>query len=141
MTTRGCPFNCEFCSVTNIYGRKIRHVPIENVVRKIEESGGKKFMFLDDNIIGHPKFAQALFKAIKPLNIKWVGQATVSFANDTELMKLAAESGCIALFFGVESVSETQLKGCMSSLKRRADCSPKIGDSMIMQPVSSGQSI
>ena len=37
MTTRGCPYNCEFCSVTNIYGRKIRHVPIENVVRQIEE--------------------------------------------------------------------------------------------------------
>jgi radical SAM superfamily enzyme YgiQ (UPF0313 family) len=110
MTTRGCPFNCEFCSVTNIYGRKIRHVPIENVIRQIEESEGKKYMFLDDNIIGHPKYAQALFKAIKPLNIKWVGQATVSFASETELMKLAAESGCIALFFGVESVSETQLK-------------------------------
>ena len=110
MTTRGCPYNCEFCSVTNIYGRKIRHVPIENVVRQIEESGGKKYMFLDDNIIGHAKYAKALFKAIKPLNIKWVGQATVSFANETELMKLAAESGCIALFFGVESVSETQLK-------------------------------
>jgi len=110
MTTRGCPFNCEFCSVTNIYGRKIRHVPIENVVRQIEESGGKKYMFLDDNIIGHPQYAQALFKAIKPLNIKWVGQATVSFANKTELMQLAAKSGCIALFFGVESVSKTQLK-------------------------------
>jgi len=110
MTTRGCPFNCEFCSVTNIYGRNIRHVPIENVVRQIEESGGQKFMFLDDNIIGHPKYAQALFEAIKPLNIKWVGQATVSFANQTALLKLAAESGCGALFFGVESVSETQLK-------------------------------
>jgi len=110
MTTRGCPYNCEFCSVTNIYGRNIRHVPIENVVRHIEESGEKKYGFLDDNIIGHPKYAKELFKAIRPLNIKWVGQASVSFVKDTELMKLAAESGCSALFFGVESVSETQLK-------------------------------
>jgi radical SAM superfamily enzyme YgiQ (UPF0313 family) len=110
MTTRGCPYNCEFCSVTNIYGRQIRHVPIENVVRQIEESGGKKYMFLDDNIIGHPKYAKELFKAIRPLNIKWVGQATVSLAKEVELMALAAESGCSGLFFGVESVSETQLK-------------------------------
>ncbi|UCF89782.1 MAG: cobalamin-dependent protein, partial [Desulfobacterales bacterium] len=50
MTTRGCPYNCEFCSVTNIYGRKIRHAPIANVVRQIEESGWKKYIFLDDNI-------------------------------------------------------------------------------------------
>jgi radical SAM superfamily enzyme YgiQ (UPF0313 family) len=110
MTTRGCPYNCEFCSVSNIYGSKIRHVPIPNVIRHIEESGGKKYMFLDDNIIGHPKYAKELFKAIRSLNIKWVGQASVSFSRDIELMKLAAESGCGALFFGVESVSETQLK-------------------------------
>jgi radical SAM superfamily enzyme YgiQ (UPF0313 family) len=110
MTTRGCPYNCEFCSVTNLYGKKIRHVPIPNIVRQIEESGQKNYGFLDDNIIGHPHYAKRLFKAITPLKIKWVGQASVSFVKDTELMRLAAESGCGALFFGVESVSETQLK-------------------------------
>lgn len=116
MTTRGCPYNCEFCSVTNIYGKKIKHVPIGNVVRHIEESGVKKYMFLDDNIIGHPKYAKELFKAIKPLNIKWVGQASISFVRDSELMKLAAESGCSGLFFGLESVFETQLKRMKKSI-------------------------
>ncbi len=111
MTTRGCPYNCDFCCVSNIYGNEIRHIPIENVVRDIQESGGKNFMFLDDNIIGNPTYAKALFKAIKPLKIKWVGQASVSLlVRDDELMQLAAESGCKILFFGLESVSETQLK-------------------------------
>ncbi len=111
MTTRGCPYNCDFCCVSNIYGKEIRHIPIENVVRDIQESGGKNFMFLDDNIIGNPTYAKALFKAIKPLKIKWVGQASVSLlVRDDELMQLAAESGCKILFFGLESVSETQLK-------------------------------
>lgn len=111
MTTRGCPYNCDFCCVTNLFGKKIRHISIENVVRDIKDSGAKNFMFLDDNIIGHPKYAKELFKAIKPLNIVWVGQASVSLlVKDDELMQLASESGCKALFFGVESVSEEQLQ-------------------------------
>jgi radical SAM superfamily enzyme YgiQ (UPF0313 family) len=111
MTTRGCPYNCDFCCVTNLFGKKIRHVSIENVVRDIKESGARNFMFLDDNIIGNPKYAKELFKAIKPLNIIWVGQASVSLlVKDDELIQLAADSGCKALFFGIESVSEEQLK-------------------------------
>ncbi len=110
LTTKGCPYNCDFCCVSNLYGKKIRHIPIENVVRDIKESHSKNFIFLDDNIIGQPEYAKALFKAIKPLKISWVGQASVSLlANDDELMKLAAESGCKVLFFGIESVSEEQL--------------------------------
>jgi radical SAM superfamily enzyme YgiQ (UPF0313 family) len=86
-------------------------VPVENVVRDIKESGAKNFIFLDDNIIGHTKYAKALFKAIKPLKIKWVGQASVSLlVNDKELLQLAAESGCNSLFMGIESVSEQQLQ-------------------------------
>ena len=118
MTTRGCPYSCDFCCVTNLFGKKMRHVPIENVVRDIKESGSKNFMFLDDNIIGHPKYAKELFKAIKPLKIKWVGQASVSLlVNDDELMQLAAESGCQALFFGIESVAEEQLKSMRKAIK------------------------
>ncbi len=111
MTTRGCPYNCEFCCVSNLYGKEIRHIPIENIVRDIKESGAKNFMFLDDNIIGQAKYAKELFRAIKPLKIKWVGQASVSLlVRDNELLQLAADSGCKALFFGIESVSVTQLK-------------------------------
>lgn len=110
MTTRGCPYNCEFCSVGDIYGNKIRHIPIENVVRYIIESEAKNFYFLDDNIIGDTDYAKELFRAIKPLKIKWGGQASVKNATDMKLMKLASESGCCFLFFGVESISEAQPK-------------------------------
>jgi len=118
MTTRGCPYNCDFCCVTNLFGKKIRHVPVENVVRDIEASGSKNFMFLDDNIIGHPAYAKTLFQAIKPLKIKWVGQASVSLlVGDDELIRLAAESGCKALFFGIESISEDQLQTMRKAIK------------------------
>ncbi len=118
VTTRGCPYNCDFCCVTNLFGKKIRHIPIENVVRDVKESKGKNFMFLDDNIIGDPKYAKELFKALKPLKIKWVGQASVSLlSQDNELMELAADSGCRGLFMGIESVSEAQLKEIRKSIK------------------------
>lgn len=131
MTTRGCPYSCDFCCVSGLYGKKIRHVPIENVVRDIRESGHKVFIFLDDNIIGEPAYAKKLFTAIKPFKIKWVGQASVSFVHDIELMKLAADSGCAALFFGLESVSVDQLKTMRKSIKdieKMGDAVKKVKD-------------
>ncbi len=117
MTTRGCPYNCDFCCVSNLYGKTIRHAPIANVVRDIEESNNKIYIFLDDNIIGDRHYAKELFRAIEPLKIKWVGQASISFVQDAELMRLAAKSGCGALFFGLESVSAAQLQKMRKSIK------------------------
>jgi radical SAM superfamily enzyme YgiQ (UPF0313 family) len=117
MTTRGCPYSCEFCCVSGLYGKKIRHIPIANIVRQLKEYDNKTYIFLDDNIIGDPVYAKALFKAIKPFKIKWVGQSSISFVHDEDIMKLAVESGCVALFFGVESVSEAQLKRMPKSIK------------------------
>ena len=117
MTTRGCPYNCEFCCVHDIFGRRVRHVPVPNVVRDIRESGGRTFIFLDDNIVGDAGYARELFQAVRPLGIRWVGQATLAFARDEELLRLARDSGCVALFFGLESVSESKLKGLRKSIK------------------------
>jgi radical SAM superfamily enzyme YgiQ (UPF0313 family) len=118
MTTRGCPYNCDFCCVHDIYGATVRHVPVANVVRHMVDSGGRTFMFLDDNIVGERRYAKELFEAIKPLKIKWAGQASLSFVHDTELLRLARESGCGALFFGLESVSESRLGKMRKSIHR-----------------------
>ena len=110
MTSRGCPYHCDFCCVTDLFGKEIRHVPVGNVVRDIQESGAKHFMFLDDNIIGHPAYAKELFAALRPLRISWVGQSSISMlVKDEELLKLASESGCKGLFVGLESVKEAQM--------------------------------
>jgi radical SAM superfamily enzyme YgiQ (UPF0313 family) len=121
VTTRGCPYDCDFCCVPQFFGKKLRSLPVEKVVEDIIASKGKKFLFLDDNIIGHPKYAKELFKALTPLKITWVGQASVSFVKDTELMKLAAQSGCAVLFFGLESVSTGALKKMRKSIKELTD--------------------
>jgi radical SAM superfamily enzyme YgiQ (UPF0313 family) len=106
-TSRGCPYDCDFCCVSDIFGKKIKLIPVEHVVRDIKESGGRNFIFLDDNIIGHKKYARELFAALVPLKIRWIGQSSISFANDIEMMKLAKKSGCKGLFIGLESVLES----------------------------------
>lgn len=106
-TSRGCPYNCDFCCVTDIFGKKITLIPVKHIVRDIEESGARNFIFLDDNIIGNQKYARELFTALIPLKIRWVGQSSISFARNIEIMELAKKSGCKGLFIGLESVLET----------------------------------
>ncbi len=106
-TSRGCPYDCDFCCVTDIFGKKIKLIPVEHVVRDIQTSEARNFIFLDDNIIGHKRYARELFTALIPLKIRWIGQSSISFANDMEMMKLAKKSGCKGLFIGLESVVES----------------------------------
>ena len=134
-TTRGCPYDCEFCSVTNLYGKKLRHRRVADIVEEITQTKEKKFLFLDDNIVGDVKFAKELFASLSPLKICWVGQASMSLVKDKNLLRLAQKSGCIALFFGLESVSPNTLKGlpkALKSLKENNDAIKIIQDSGIM---------
>ena len=117
VTTRGCPYACEFCSVTDYYGGEIRHRPVSMVVEDITQSGSKAFLILDDNVAGHPVYSKQLFEALIPLGIQWVGQSSISLAKDKEMLRLCRLSGCAALFFGVESVSPASLIGLKKSLK------------------------
>jgi len=110
LCTRGCPYNCEFCSVTDLYGKKVRHRLIQDIVKEIATRGNKKFFFLDDNITGDTKFAKELFTALSDLRIRWVGQASISLVKDKTLLELAKKSGCAGLFIGLESVSSDNLK-------------------------------
>ena len=109
-TSRGCPYNCDFCCVSDIFGKKIKHIPVKNVVKDIEASESRNYIFLDDNVIGDQKYARELFKALIPLKISWVGQSSISFARDTEIMELAKKSGCKGLFIGLESVVGTNIQ-------------------------------
>jgi radical SAM superfamily enzyme YgiQ (UPF0313 family) len=109
-STRGCPYNCDYCSVTTFFGKKFRHRPIDHVVRQLEELQGKAIVFADDNIMADPKYSRELLKAIIPLKIIWGAQSSINRAEDRELMELAAESGCLFLFTGFESLSLENLQ-------------------------------
>ena len=104
--TRGCPFNCEFCTVTAFFGQEFRTRPIDEVVREVKGLESKEFFFIDDNITGRAGFAKKLFKELIPLNCKWGGQTTLNFAKDEELLSLYAKSGGRYAFIGFETLSD-----------------------------------
>jgi radical SAM superfamily enzyme YgiQ (UPF0313 family) len=116
MFSRGCPNDCEFCCVHTVYGRRQRFVAVEKIVEDIRRNGIKRLMFLDDNIGGRRSYAMSLFKALRPLKVRWLGQAAVSFILDEELFRAAVRCGLKGLFLGVETVEPEALKKLRKAL-------------------------
>jgi radical SAM superfamily enzyme YgiQ (UPF0313 family) len=110
-TTRGCPLNCSFCSVTAFNGAHYRQRPVPDVVREFQLIREKRVLVVDDNIIGtrpeHIERAKDLFRAMARADLRkdWVAQATINFADDDELLALAAKAGCRGVFVGFETVA------------------------------------
>ena len=115
-TTRGCPLNCNFCSVTTFNGAQYRQRPVEDVVREFQSIPEKRVLVVDDNLIGtrpeHVARAKELFRALAGANLhkQWIAQATVNFADDEELLALAAKAGCRGVFIGFESPTPEGLR-------------------------------
>jgi radical SAM superfamily enzyme YgiQ (UPF0313 family) len=109
-TTRGCPHQCDFCHVTHFFGKTYRCRPVDEVMEEVKRLEGDFVVFIDDNIAGNRRHARELFTQMKPLKKKWASQASMTLTRDPELLKLAAESGCVSLFIGVESLSSENLK-------------------------------
>jgi len=115
-TTRGCPLNCNFCSVTTLNGAQYRQRPIPDVVREFQSIREKRVLVVDDNLIGtrpeHVARAKELFRALAQANLRkqWVAQATINFADDEELLALAARAGCRGVFIGFESPTPDGLR-------------------------------
>jgi radical SAM superfamily enzyme YgiQ (UPF0313 family) len=116
-TTRGCPYNCDFCTVSRFFGTRQRHKPISDIITDIESCKEKNLFFLDDNITGDKRYAKELFRAMIPQKKIWVGQASIQVASDTELIKLAYQSGCRALLIGFESMSDSGINQYRKTLK------------------------
>jgi radical SAM superfamily enzyme YgiQ (UPF0313 family) len=114
-TTRGCPLNCSFCSVSAINGRTYRRRSVEDVVSEFKLIREKHVLVVDDNLIGtrrdHIARAKNLFQALieADLGKKWVCQATINMADDEELLRLARRAGCVGVFIGFESTSDEGL--------------------------------
>ena len=104
--TRGCPYSCDFCITSILFGNKYRTRPVENVIEEIKKENNSLTIFIDDNIFGNLEYSEKLFKALIPLKTRWAGQASLNMATkDAALLKLAKQSGCVGLFVGLESVS------------------------------------
>jgi radical SAM superfamily enzyme YgiQ (UPF0313 family) len=115
-TTRGCPLNCSFCSVTAFNGAHYRMRSIGDVVREFRLIHEKRVLVVDDNFVGtrpeHIARAKDLFRAMIQAKLKkvWVAQATINFADDEEFLTLAAKAGCRGVFIGFESPTQKGLQ-------------------------------
>lgn len=121
-TTRGCPWQCEFCSVHQFNGRKYRARPTSEVLDEMEMMQHKRMFIVDDNLIGYSKQskerATQLFQGMidRKLNIEWFTQTSLNFGDDLDLVKLAYEAGCRMVLIGIESEKEAQLSEQNKSL-------------------------
>jgi radical SAM superfamily enzyme YgiQ (UPF0313 family) len=115
-TARGCPMDCEFCSVTAFHGRTYRQRPVEEVLDEIEALNCRDFFFSDDNIVNYGEKAEQraiqLFRGMveRGLNKRWASQVGIDFASNPEVLKWAQESGCLAVAIGFESINEETLE-------------------------------
>lgn len=111
IATRGCPFACDYCTIPAMYQRRMRYRPVAEVAAEVRRAPGRALIFWDDNIAANREYGKELFRAIAPFRRWWTSQATMDVAFDDEWMRLAAKSGCKALFLGLETISQASLEG------------------------------
>jgi radical SAM superfamily enzyme YgiQ (UPF0313 family) len=108
---RGCPHECAFCAISAFFGRTHRTRPVREVIRELEDQKRRTIFFVDDNIVADRAAAKELFRALRPLRIRWVSQASIDMLRDHELMDLMVESGCMGHVIGFESIEPESLRG------------------------------
>ncbi len=111
-TTRGCPWECEFCTVRSVYGHRYRHRPIDEILEDIRRirTTSRYVFFVDDNLAADRRFARELFEALIPFDISWSAQVNLAIADDAELLALAARSGFQMAVCGIENVNPESLR-------------------------------
>jgi radical SAM superfamily enzyme YgiQ (UPF0313 family) len=109
-TSRGCPFECDFCynSCKNVLKTYINR-PIDDVIKDIKALKTRHIMFIDDNFIGNPKWTKKLLEEIKPLKLKWNAAVTSNIVDMPELLDEMKLSGCQSLFIGFESINSKSI--------------------------------
>lgn len=128
-TSRGCPMGCDFCSVTLMCGRKYRERDVDDVLDELEEITRPLLFIVDDHLVNNTRHAREralrLFKGMVNRGIRklWLGQASINFADDDEVLYWAAKSGCTLILLGIEGETTQALKDVNKrlNLKRGVD--------------------
>lgn len=108
--TRGCIYDCEFCTVSVFNKRRLSIRPVASVIEDLRRAGRRTIFIIDDNILSNKSEARELFQALIPLKIKWGCQISIDVARDPGLLKLMKQSGCILFIIGFESLRAENLE-------------------------------
>jgi radical SAM superfamily enzyme YgiQ (UPF0313 family) len=107
---RGCHLKCEFCAVQSYFGSTQTRRPIGDILDEIRRMRAPLYFFVDDNITSNMDEAKEFFRALAPLHIRWVSQASINAAHDEEFLRLIKASGCQGLLIGIETLNPANLR-------------------------------
>ncbi len=116
MTSRGCPYNCKFCSVTKMFGRRYRFRETADVLDELETLHARNpkatIFFYDDNFTANVRRTKELLKGMleRGIKVRWTAQARVDVVRDRELLELMKQTGCLFLYLGLESINPRTLE-------------------------------
>ena len=108
--SRGCNFNCSFCSVSRFFKHSHQCRKMEDVLYEIEKDKLKTILFVDDNMVSNRKELKIFLKELIPLKVRWASQSSIDMVKDKEMLKLMADSGCVGNLIGFESIDINALK-------------------------------
>jgi len=114
--SRGCPGQCEFCTIPSMYGARVRYRPVDEVLDELESIKEKAVFFIDDNFIGyspaHQKRTMELLRGIvrRGLQLRWFGQGSINVYQNEEMIDWMQTSGCAWMLSGLESVDRAMLE-------------------------------
>jgi radical SAM superfamily enzyme YgiQ (UPF0313 family) len=127
--SRGCPFNCEFCDIIEIYGRRPRVKSVVQVLAELDQlraAGWREAVFIvDDNFIGNKARAKELCAALAAwrnqykTSFDFITEASLNLADDPELMQLMKDAGFASVFLGIETPDESALIACNKTQNTR----------------------
>jgi len=113
-TSRGCPFECRFCSVIRMFGRRYRFRSVEATLKDLRALSGMKgtIFFVDDNFAANKHRTKEILKNMlaEGIRLKWSAQVRTDVAKDRELLRLMADSGCVTTYIGFESINPKTLE-------------------------------
>lgn len=128
--TRGCPYDCEFCGVWQIFGRKMRTKDLDQVVeevRALERLGIESVLYCSDNFVGNPRYAKEVLRAVTPVNntfkkpITFATELTIIIERDEEMLELLADANFSGLLIGIETPNVGSLKETRKRQNLRGD--------------------
>lgn len=113
-TSRGCPYECSFCSVTGMFGKKYRFRSTANIIEELRQYNQRSnfIFFYDDHFTANRKRTRELLECMiaEKFKFKWSTQVRADLARDVELVRLMKKAGCHTLFIGLESVNPDSLE-------------------------------